>query len=286
MIRILVDSSSDYSLEEAKQSNMEFVPVSITIGEQSYRDGIDLKRDQFYQLLKESGEFPKTAQPSPQDFLDIFKDARKKGDDVICILLSSELSGTCQSAALAKSMAAYENIYIVDSLSATYVIRILAEYACKLREEGTAAPEIAARVDALKSRVKVIAALDTLEYLSRGGRLSKTAAAIGELANIKPIITVTPDGRVGVMGKALGKNKAICSLTKQIKDTELDDAFPVYSIYSYGVSNCEKFEEKLREANIVPAKRLQIGSTIGTHIGPEAFGLIYVIKGEQHESRL
>lgn len=280
MIRILVDSSSDYSQEEARQNHMEFVPISVTIGEQSYRDGIDLERDQFYELLSKSSDFPKTSQPSPQAFLEIFKDAKEKGDDVICILLSSELSGTCQSAVLAKSMADYENIYIIDSLSATYVIRILAEYACRLRDEGVAAPEIAARVDALKSRVKVIAALDTLEYLSRGGRLNKTAAAIGELANIKPIITVTPDGRVGVIGKALGKNKAICSLTKLLQDITLDEDFPVYSIYSYGTSNCERFEEKLKETNIRPTLRLQIGSTIGTHIGPEAFGLIYVVKGE------
>lgn len=277
MIRILVDSSSDYCLEEAKENNLEFIPITVTIKEQSYQDGIDLDRNRFYELLSESGEFPKTSQPSPQAFLETFQNAKEKGDDVVCILLSSELSGTCQSAVLAKNMVKYDRIHIVDSLSATYVIRILAEYACRLRNEAVPAAEIAARLNALKSRVKVTAVLDTLEYLSRGGRLNKAAAAIGELANLKPMITVTEEGAVGVIGKSIGKNKAICGLVKHLQSVTLDPAFPIYSIYSYGTANCEKFEEKLSEAGIRFSRRLQIGPTIGTHIGPEAFGVIFVV---------
>lgn len=104
MIRIIVDSSSDYQLEEIKQKNMELVPLSITIGEHSYLDGINLDRDDFYKMLTETSNFPKTSQPSPQAFLNIFEDAKEKGDDCICILLSSGLSGTCQSAYLAKDL--------------------------------------------------------------------------------------------------------------------------------------------------------------------------------------
>ena len=109
---------------------------------------------------------------------------------IICILLSSALSGTYQSAVLAKNMVEYDSIYLIDSLSATYTIKIMADYACTLREKGYTAHEIIQAVENLKSRVKVLAALDTLEYLGRGGRISKTAAAIGDLANIKPIITI------------------------------------------------------------------------------------------------
>ena len=278
MIRIIVDSSSDYQLEELKQKNMELVPISVTIGEHSYLDGIDLNRDAFYKMLTETSDFPKTAQPSTQAFLDIFLDAKEKGDDCICILLSSGLSGTCQGACIARDMADYDNIYIIDSLAAICLIQVLAERACALRDQGYAAKDIVAEVEKLKSRVKVAAALDTLEYLYRGGRLSKTAATIGELANLKPMITITEEGTIGSIGKAIGRNKAITSLIKHVKENELDPDYPIYSLYTYGSENSEKFEERLESAEIHPAARLQVGPTIGTHIGPNAFGIMYVIK--------
>ena len=278
MVRILVDSSSDYSLDEVKQKNMELVPITIMIGDKTYVDGVDLGRDEFYEVLEASGEFPKTSQPSPQAFLDIFKEVKEKGDEMVCILLSSALSGTYQSSVLAKQMVDYEKIYIVDSLSATYVIKVLADHACELRKKGLAADEIAEQVENLKSRVRVMAALDTLEYLSRGGRIGKAAALIGDMANIKPIITVTEEGVIGVLGKCIGRNKAISSMRKQLNTTEIDRDFPMYAIYSYGVENCEKFEEKLRKEGYQIDERMQIGSTIGAHIGPEAFGVVYVEK--------
>lgn len=142
MIRILVDSSSDYSLEEIKEKKLSLVPITVTMNGTDYMEGLNLERNEFYHLLETSKEFPKTSQPSPQSFLDFFQEAKEKGDSLICILLSSELSGTFQSAQLAKTMVGYENIYIIDSLSATYTIKIMADYACKLVEEGFSAREI------------------------------------------------------------------------------------------------------------------------------------------------
>lgn len=278
MIRILVDSSSDYQIEELIQKNITFVPISITIGGKSYADGIELDRNDLYRILEDTGEFPKTSQPSPQDFLSIFQDVKDSGDEIVCLLLSSELSGTYQSAVLAKDMADYDKIYLIDTLSATYNIKIMADYACRLRSEGVCAAEIAEKIEALKSRVKVVAALDTLEYLSRGGRISKTVAAIGDMANLKPIITLTPDGKVGMIGKCLGKNKAICYIKKHLQELTLDENFPVYAIYSYGTDNCEIFEDKMIQEGFTIDDRLQIGATIGAHIGPEAFGIIFVTK--------
>ena len=278
MIRIVIDSSSDYQLQEATAQNMEFVSISVTVGEQSYMDGVDLDRDEFYKNLAESTEFPKTAQPSPQAFLDIFQHAKECGDDVICILLSSGLSGTCQSAHLAKNMVDYDKIYIVDSLAATCLIRVLIEQACALRDKGCSAAEIVDMLENLKSRVKVAAVLNTLEYLYRGGRLSKTAATIGELASLKPMITVTEEGTIGILGKSLGKNKAISSLVKHIESQDIDTDYPLYTVYTYGTENCSRFEERLTEMGLKPNARMQIGPTIGTHIGPEVFGLVYVLK--------
>ena len=275
MIRVLVDSASDYKIEEIQKKGMELVPITITIGKNNYIDGKNLGRDEFYEILEKTGEFPKTSQPSPHDFLEIFSDAKKKGDELICILLSSALSGTCQSAFLAKSMVAYDKIYIIDSLSATYTIKILADYALKLASQGIGAGEIAALLEALRSRVKVLAAPDTLDFLQRGGRVSKAAAAIGNLAGIKPIITLSSDGHVSVIGKCVGRNKAISQILKHLETLGQDPAFPLYPIYSYGTENCTKLCTKLNAAGYRTDEMLQIGPTIGAHIGPEAFGIVF-----------
>ncbi len=278
MIRILVDSSSDYTVGEIRQKGLDLVPISIAIGETSYVDGFDMGRDEFYEILQNSDDFPKTSQPSPQAFLDIFEDVKAKGDELICIIISSELSGTFQTAQMAKNMADYDKIYLIDSRSATYTIKVMADYALQLRGEGKTAPEIVQKIEALKSRVKVLAALDTLEFLGRGGRISRAAATIGDLANIKPIITLTVEGSIGILGKCLGKNKAIMSIIRHMEELGVDSRFPAYTIYSYGDENCVFFEDKLHREGIRTANRLQIGSTIGTHIGPGAFGIVFVAR--------
>lgn len=278
MIRILIDSSADFTAEEAMKHNLELVSINITLNNKNYRDGVDITKDEFYDLLLASEEFPMTAQPSPQDFLDIFEDAKEKGDQLIYLSLSSGLSGTFQSAVLAKNMAEYDEIYLVDTLSATRAIRLMAEYACKLREEGKDAATIAAELEEFKSRVVILAAVDTLEYLYKGGRLNKATAAIGELANLKPIITVTNEGKMAVPGKALGRNKALSTITKMVTEHQIDTTFPIYSLYAVGEENVEKLERKLGENGVRVTKRLQLGSTIGCHIGPGAYGVIFVTK--------
>ncbi|MFQ9515941.1 MAG: DegV family protein [Eubacterium sp.] len=278
MIRILVDASSDYGLEEIKEKNIELVPIKITIGEKEYTEGVNLGRDQFYEMLSENEGFPKTSQPSPQEFVDIFKDVKEKGDEIICILLSSALSGTYQSATLAKSMVDYDKIYIIDSLTATICIKIMADYARKMAEENKSAQEIVQEIESMKSHVKCIATMDTLEYLYKGGRLSKAAATVGEAVNIKPIITLTEEGEVGILKKCIGKKQAVMQTKKMLQDMDIDQSFPIYSIYSYGTENSEILEEKLIKEGYKLKERLQIGPTIGTHIGPEAFGIIFVTK--------
>ena len=277
MVRIITDSAADLEPKEYEALGITCIPLKVMFGEKEYEENVNLSKDLFYELLA-SGEYPKTSQAAPKVLMDLFEDAKAAGDDVICILLSSALSGTCQSAHLAKNMADYDNIYIVDSLSATHLIRFLANKACKMRDAGASAAEIVETLEDLKTRTKVIAAVDTLEYLCRGGRVSKAAAAIGNLANLKPIITVNPEGEVAVMGKCVGKNKSMSFILNAMQEYEIDENYPIYSIYSYGVENCISLEAKVVNAGYVLRSRKQVGATIGCHVGPGAFGVLFVHK--------
>ena len=277
MIKILLDTSSDYTVEEVQAKGMDLVPLHITLGEADYRDAYDLSKDKFYELLTSNEEFPKTSQPTQQDFVDVFEEAEKNNDELICILLSSRISGTFQSATLAKSIVDYDKIHLIDSLSATHGIRLLAEHAQNLVNEGKTAEEIVAELEVLKTKIKILAVVDTLEYLCKGGRVSRTTAAIGEMAKVKPMITVN-EGEVAVIGKSLGKNKAIGSLLKALGECEVDHRFPMYSVSTLGTENCEVLENRLAAEGYETKERLQIGATIGTHVGPGVFGIIFIQK--------
>ena len=278
MIQIIIDSSSDYTMEEIKEKNLTLVPLTVTIDGTSYIDCITHERDEFYERLKTCQEIPKTSQPSPEAFLKVFENAKANNDDVICILLSSALSGTCQSAHLAKNMADYDRIHIIDSLSVASGLKLMADYALDLIADGCSVEEIVNKVEHMKSRVRIFAALDTLEYLYKGGRLSKSSAAIGTLARLKPIITINEEGKIEVVGKAIGKQKAISGLLSQLEKYAPDEHFPFTTLYTHDVDNCEKLEEKLLKNGIHTEYRTSIGAAIGTHAGPGAFGIVYVSK--------
>lgn len=276
MIKIVVDSSSDYSIEEIRKNNMELVPLYVTFGDTTYADKLTLTQDDFYQMLLSSAEFPKTSQPSPEDFLNIFEKAKENGDELICIMLSSGLSGTYQNANLAKTLTGYDKIHIIDSRSAAAGIRILAEHAKKLIQEGISAREITARLETLKLRIKIAAGLDTLEYLRRGGRIGRASALVGELAKLKPVLMLGADGAIDTIGKCLGKNKAVSLLLRFLENNQPDPAYPLYTIYTHGTANTEKLEQKLADTGYLIQGRQQLSSALGAHLGPDVFGFIYV----------
>ncbi len=278
MIKILIDSSADLTPAEIKAKDVTMIPIQITINDKSYLDGIDLDHDTFYDLLTNSEEFPKTSQPSPQEFLDAFEKAKANGDELICILLSSALSGTFQSAQLAKNIVGYDKIYLIDSLSAVSAIRILCDKALEMIQDGANSQQIITALNELKGRIKIFAALNTLDYLSKGGRISKAAATIGELTKIKPIITVNDEGKVEIAGKRLGINKSISYIKEKIDSFTIDQDYPIYSLYSFGEENLNKLQQKLIENNYELADAIQVGPTIGAHLGPEAFGICFVTK--------
>lgn len=276
MIRIIVDSGSDLLPEVANRYSIQVLPLLANVDGVEYRDGIDLGRDGFYELLEETGAFPKTSQVSPHAFAEAFREARASGDEVIAITLSSSLSGTYQSAKLAQAMVGEEGVYVVDSLSASYAIAMIAKYACALRDEGLSAKQIVAEIERFKGRVKLVAVLDTLEYLQRGGRLPKAAARLGEAAKLKPVVVITEEGEVGLSTAVLGRKRALDTLLKKVAKYSFDDSFPAIPIYSYGTKMCEKMEGELADAGMSLSDRHQIGFVIGSHIGPGAYGIVFV----------
>lgn len=278
MIKLLVDSSADYTKEEINNQNLLLAPLNIHIQGQDYLDGVNLFPDEFYTLLTTNEEFPKTSQPSPQEFLDIFEKVKESKDELICILLSSALSGTYQSAVLAKNMVDYDGIYLVDTLSVTAGIRLMVDKAQDLICKNKSAEEICSYLDSMKSRVKILAAVDTLEYLCKGGRVSKTAATLGNMAKLKPIVSVSLDGKVDLVAKRLGMNKSISYIIDSFMEQKLNATSSIYTIYSYGMENVEKLEKKLETKGYQIDQRLQIGPAIGTHVGPGAFGVCFVIE--------
>lgn len=254
MIKFMVDSGSDYDVNEAKEKGIAFVPLSITFDNDTYKDGIEISRSEFYKRMREEDIFPKTAQPSPQAFLDVFEEAKANGDQIIGVMLSGGISGTYQSANIAKDMAEYDGIHLIDSKTAVYAIKIMVDYGMQLRDDGKTVDEIVEALEELKSRISINLAIDNLENLYKGGRLTKMQAGFGNFAKLKPVI--------------------------YIEGMDLDERFPIYGIYSDGTENLDNFVKKVEEKGIKFKECYQIGPTIGTHVGPETFGFIAVEKAK------
>lgn len=276
MIRIVVDSAADCSWQTEIYDDL--VPLTVSIGGEDYLDGVNMTADRFFEMLVCSEEFPKTSQPSPESYFKVFRKAKMAGDEVLCFTVASALSGTYQSATIAKEMVDYDKIHIIDSCTASHLIATLAQYARKRIGDGAAAEQIVSECEALKGRIKVFAGLDTLEYLQKGGRLGKAAATVGQIAGIKPIVTITEEGHVSTGSKAIGVPRAIATMVAKLQTFALDEDFPIYTLYTYGDENPTKLEEKLEQAGFCVAGRRQVGPTIGAHIGPNVYGVMFVTK--------
>ena len=276
-IRIITDSSADFEPTVARRRQIDIVPMTIQFGSVSFIAGKTISNEVFYQLLQEGKENPSTSQPTPAAFLQLFEEARDAGDQVVVVLLSGSLSGTLQSAVIAKGMCDYEPIYIVDSRSATAGIQLLVNYACKLRDSGLPAAGIAQELERLKERVRIFAVIDTLEYLRRGGRLSGFQAGLGSVTKLKPTIAVT-NGEVSIVGKSFGAAAAVKHLQKLLEAHPVNDDYPSYFLYTDDKSREELLLPRLREQGRLPQRLhyCSVGPTIGTHIGPGALGMAYV----------
>ena len=278
-MRIITDSAADFTREELEKSNIHCVPTQVMFGEDCYSAGQDLSDETFWSRLM-AGEDVKTSQPSPETFLHEFEAAKEAQEEAVCICISSALSGTLQSARIAASMIDYDRIHIIDSLTGAAGQKLLVLAACKLRDEGRLlAHELVAKVEALRSRVRLFASLDTLENLARSGRIPKAVANLGTLAQLKPLLEVTPEGKIALCGKAFGRHRAIDALAKRIASMNIDRSHPFIPLYSYDTKNCLDLISKLESlGHQVDAKMMSaIGPAIAGHIGPNAYGAAFFI---------
>ena len=278
MVRIVTDSAADFEPQELARLNVACIPLRVRIDEIDYEENLNLGKDQFYRLLAGSEQLPKTSQAPPQVLLDLIEQAQAAGEPIIYITLSSALSGTYQSALAARELTGYEQCYIVDSKNATGGQRILVEQAAKLRDEGKTASQIVEAVEALRSRIVLYACIDTLEYLYKGGRINRAVYTIGSVAQIKPIIRVNADGGLDVPGKAMGMRRGMDTLQKKAEQLPPDAAYPFYVMYTDSREVGRTLAQLLTDRGCpVPEERIiQVGAAIGTHIGPNACGLVYV----------
>ena len=277
-VRIIIDSTTDLAPELRGQ--VEIVPLTVSFGTEEYIDGVTITHEEFYSKLIESDVLPTTSQATPAAFEKVFKEVAAAGDSAVVITVASQLSGTCQSARIAAED--YDNIYVVDSGSVTLGAGILAEYALHCARSGMTAAEIAGLLEKKKEDICLIAMLDTLEYLKKGGRISAAVAFAGGLLNIKPVVNVK-DGVINMLGKARGSKQGNNLLVQEIEKTGgIDFDMPILLGYS-GLSDAllKKYitdSAPLWENGIDTLRYTSIGSVVGTHAGPGAIAAAFFHK--------
>lgn len=274
-IKIITDSTSDISQKEAKDLGISVIPLHVIFPEGEYKDGIDLSPEEFYERLKTSPTLPSTSQLTPEQFLPYFEESKKNKDILLVITVSSLLSGTYQSAVIAKDIVDYNDIYIIDSLTVTLGLQILVKKALELLKLGYTAEALAQTLEKIKHKIKLYAIIDNLEYLKKGGRLSGVGALAGTILNIKPIVEVT-EGKLRVASKARGMTSAYQKTIQLIEQCGGINYHYPYSIgYSANQDNMRNFLNTFNNLNVESGNISPIGSVVGTHAGPGACGIAF-----------
>lgn len=277
-IKIVVDSASDYSYEEAIKEGLVFMPLTVTFGNKEYRDSIDINNEEFYDMLTSSDTLPKTSQVTPYHFEKEFEKIIDNGDFVIAITISSKLSGTYSSACIAAQRFPGK-VFVVDSLNGSIGEKILTQYALRLLETMDNPEEIVNLLNEQKEKISIFYLVDTLEYLQKGGRVSKFASMAGAFLSVKPILTFE-NYEVAVAGKARGFKKGHNLLQELIDASgKINTEMPFIISYSGNDrTTLDKYIEKYEEIFETDLSRIpvtKIGSTIGTHLGPNSIGIAY-----------
>lgn len=285
-VRIITDSASDFTLAQTQELGVALAPLKVVFSSEEYRDVFDLGSEEFFERLIESDDVPSTSAVAPGEWAELIAHAVEDGSEVLVLTISSKLSATHQSALTALELLPANQaarVSVFDTLSATVGEQLMVRVACQLRDEGLGAAQIVERLAELRGRVRVLALLDTLEYLKKGGRISSTVALAGKLLSIKPVITVE-NGEVKLVGQARGSKNGRNLLVETVEAAGgVDESLPFRLVYSglstrtlmkYWQDNAQRFLACWQDEPPVSC----IGPVIGTHIGPDALGVAFFTK--------
>jgi len=275
-IKIITDSTADLSKEIYEKYDIEVLPLLINFGEESYLDGVEINPNKIFERIEKEDVLPTTAQVIPSRFIETYKKYLSEGYKIISIHMSSSMSGTYQSACIAKETLETQDIIVIDSQNVTAALGILVIKAAKLREKGYGIAKIEEELNNIKDKIRLSVYFDSLEYLVRGGRISKTAGKVGGMLGIKLILEIR-DGLMSVKDKIRGNKKSIKKIISDLENANLDDEVPVILI---DVNNIE-IKEALRaymKNNKVNFVECPVGSTVSIHSGPGCCGLVFLNK--------
>lgn len=280
-LQIISDSASDLTPEEAKEFGVTVLPLKTLIDGEIYRDGVDITKEEFFEKLETAKELPKTSQLLPYEYEEILEPIIEKGDEAIIITLGSSFSGTYQNA-LAAAEKYGDKVHVIDSEMVTLGQQLLVRLALELKEKGLSTKEIVEELEKQKNRIHIVASIDTLEYLIKGGRLSKVSGIAGTLFKIKPVIDVS-DGEIKILSKPRGKKRSAEKITEVIKDLGgIDYDLPVMIGYTGNdpsvLDHFVEHSDEIWEGHLEEIPRSYIGSTIGTHSGPGCYGATFFVK--------
>lgn len=273
-IKIITDSTCDLNKEVISKYNIEVLPLLVNIQNKTYKDGVDITLQEYLHKMKESEEFPTTTQVNPHRFYECYKKYLDEGYKIVSIHLSSKMSGTFQSACMAKGMLETEDIIVVDSQNVTSGLGVLVLKACKLKEEGCSIFEIEEKIKETIPHVKSALAFDSLDNLVKGGRLSKTVGAIGGLLGIKVILAVK-DGEMAVIDKTRGSKKAIKTILKNLDKTGMKSGEISILLQANDKNVLESLRAHMNEREM-DFIECEVGCVVGTHSGEGACGVFYI----------
>ena len=272
-VHIVTDSTADLAKELVNQYNISVVPLKVFFGSESFLDGVELNSDEFFTRLAGSKELPTTSQPSPAEFTKVYQPWVEKKSDIISIHISAQMSGTLQSAQLAKKMLNYEGLEVVDSRAVSVVLGMMVLAAARAAEAGLTRPQIMKLIQDIMTDYQVYYMVDTLEYLQRGGRIGRAQAFLGTILNVKPILTIH-EGFVHPYEKTRGRKKALNRLVQIISESYGDTPLFCYLTHGSDWEGLRAIQELVKtKLNCVEMLESRLGSVVGTHVGPGLAGL-------------
>ena len=276
-VQIITDSTSDLTEQEQRELNVHMLHMRVIFEDGVYTDGVDITKEQFYEKQAQAKILPKTTQVNPQEYCDAFEPLLAGGDEVVAIIMSSRLSGTFQSAQIAKDMVkGGERLHLVDSLNVTIGEGLLVREAVRMRDAGATGTQIAAALEELKHRVRFVAFIGTLKYLKMGGRISSSTAVLGTMLNISPVVAIV-DGEVKSVGQVRGKQKILSYTLDFFREYPVDSRHCVVFGHSRCLETMEVYRDKCVQAlGIRDYAWDELGAVIGTHSGPGCYGVAYI----------